>query len=403
MAEMKKLLWISQYVPYDEVAHAGGKTHNYYLKYIHATEQFDIHLVSLAQASDSPHMDLDDYGISHDVKVVEGNIFQNMFRMVCNLNAATNVRHRLCGTIMSYQYQALKNRIYRYARNHTPEIVIMQWTGCAFLLPVVKKLFPNAKTVVIEEDVTFLGYERRYLEEKDSKKKKRLYQLYMREKQAELNLLGQCDLVVVNNHKDKQLLVTEGIAESCIYECMPFYQDFSSVERKHLDSKVIFYGVMSREENQECAKWLIQEVMPLLEDMDVRLEIIGNHPTEDLRACANERIKVRGYVKDVQKEFSDCICMAAPLHLGAGIKVKILECMSAGVPVITTNVGIEGIPARDGEEYYHCEQPEEYAKVIRQLYDDALECERIGENARQFMKEQYNLDRKLDELVTMIL
>ena len=170
---MKKLLWISSAVPYDAVSHAGGKTHNYYIKYFQKSGQYDIHLISLAEADEVPLLDAEQYGISSDVCVVGGNLFKNVFRMVYNINSLYNIRHPLCQTILSYQYRALKKRVKNYAKEDRPEIVIMQWTGAAFLLPYVQELFPQAKTVIIEEDVTFLGYQRRYEQENDARRKAR--------------------------------------------------------------------------------------------------------------------------------------------------------------------------------------------------------------------------------------
>ena len=399
---MKKILWISPYVPYDNVPHAGGKTHNYYIKYFQKSGLFDIHLVTLAQWAQRECIDLEDYGVSYQLAYEDGSFLKNVYRKFYNLNSVFNRKHRLCQTILSYQYHQLERMVKEYATNNVPHIIIMQWTGAAFLLPTVKRLFPEAYTVIVEEDVTFLGYERRYKEATGSSKQESQRELYERLKRSELQLLQDCNLVVVNNDKDCKLLQDNGIATEKIYVATPYYEDYSYVKREHVLPKVIFYGAMGREENHKAAMWMIEKVMPQLKDTDIHLEIIGSNPREELKKYANERIHVRGYIEDVRQEFSEGLCMAAPLCLGAGIKVKILEGMSAGVPVLTNAIGIEGIPAKAGEEYYHCESLEEYVTMIRRLCESKEEQQRVGNAARQFMLNTYNIDKRLDGMIERI-
>ena len=84
--------------------------------------------------------------------------------------------------------------------------------------------------------------------------------------------------------------------------------------------------------------------------------------------------------------------MAAPLLLGAGIKVKIIEALSSGVPVLTNDIGIEGIDAEDGKEYFHCEKPEEYEMVIRKIISGEIDTSVITSNAKRMIEEKYNLE-----------
>lgn len=400
----KKLLWISPYVPYDQVKHAGGKVHNYDIKYFQKSGLFDIHLVTLAQQNDKGLIDLDQYGISYRAAVVDGGLLKNALRILLNANSVFNCRHRLCRTILLYQYNCLKKMVRQYAVNNVPDIIIMQWTGAGFLLPFVQKLFPYAYTVIIEEDVTFLGYKRRYKQERNCIKKRQYRIRYEQLKKRELGLLNHCSLVVVNNDKDRRLLVKSGIKDEKIYTVVPYYQDYSDISRNDiLPYMIIYYGAMDRVENHEAAMWLIRYVMPRLQDTNIELYVIGANPKEQLKRMETDRIHIMGYVEDVSQYFSKAMCMAVPLRLGAGIKIKILEAMSAGVPILTNSVGIEGIPARKECEYYYCDTAQEYAEVIHQLYNHAVLRERICRNAKRFMQDNYNVNNKLDGLIKVLL
>lgn len=399
----KKLLWISPYVPYDQVRHAGGKTHNYYIKYFQRTGLFDIHLLTLAQQRDKKYIDLDKYGVSYRAAVLDGGLLKNSLRILLNANSVFNSRHRLCQTILSYHYNCLKKMIRQYSVNNVPDIIIMQWTGAGFLLPFVQKLFPYAYTVIIEEDVTFLGYERRYLQERNYIKKTQYKIRYERLKKKELQLLNHCNLVVVNNDKDRDLLVKSGIEDEKICSVLPYYQDYSNLCRNKILPNIIYYGAMDREENHKAAMWLIRNVMPLIKDIGIELYIIGANPKEELKKMETEQIHIKGFVKEISEHFEHAMCMAVPLLLGAGIKVKVLEGMSAGIPVLTNSIGIEGIPVKNKREYYHCETAEEYATAIRFLYNNETVRDCIGLNAKRFMLDHFKIDEKLDGLINRIL
>ena len=142
--------------------------------------------------------------------------------------------------------------------------------------------------------------------------------------------------------------------------------------------------------------------MPLLKDDGITFEVVGNHPRKEWNEVQSDKIQVEGFVEDVSPYFEHCLCMVAPLELGAGVKVKILEGLSAGIPVLTNTVGIEGIAAQDGKEYIHCNTVQDYVVAIRRLLESPEAGRQIGENARQFMKNHYNLNRTLDGLMKVL-
>ena len=400
---MKNVLWISPYAPYDKVSHAGGKTHNYYVKYLHQSNEFRIHLISLCLKKEKPLFDLDQYGISNQIKAVDENIFQTILRIFYNVPSVYYAKHKLCHTILSYQYHCLKKMLLKQRKQTTPDIVIMQWTGAAFLLPEVKKWFPDSCVVVIEEDVAFLGHYRRYKKEQNPRVKRHKKQLYEQLKKTELALLKQSDVIVVNNEKDRDLLVNNAIAESKKQVLAPYYENYSKVDRSKTGKDIIYFGAMEREENHQAAMWLIKEVLPLITDEEVRIVVIGSNPLEELKKQESTRVVVKGYVEDVSSYLANGLCMAVPLQLGAGIKVKVLEGLSAGIPMLTNDIGMEGIPAKKEEEYYYCQTPLEYASVIEMLLHSKEERERICMAEKRFMQETYNIDRRLDEFIKRLL
>ena len=96
------------------------------------------------------------------------------------------------------------------------------------------------------------------------------------------------------------------------------------------------------------------------------------------------------------------MCIVAPLVLGAGIKIKVLEALSAGMPVLTNDIGIEGIPAQNGKEYIHCNEPNEYAKYIKQLHENRNLARKFSRNASSFIMSHYDLKQSMESFCELM-
>lgn len=372
---MSKVLWISLNAAYDSVAHAGGKTENYYQKGLKKFND-DLRVLSFALESERQKMDLDKYNIDNEIKYYPDN-GSRIMKMI---------------DIYKYTRKAIK----RYKNEgYKPDIIILQWTQIAFLIKYIKRYYPNAKYIVVEEDVTFLAY-KRFTDYQSNPLKKLMYKLmYVTIKHLELKSIRESDKTICSNQKDAKLLLNEGISADKATNWIPYYQDLSGTEYLGSENNILFYGAMGRPENQISAIWFIEKVMPLLKDYPVRFLVIGGGAKAELKAFESDNIKILGYVEDLEPYFSKALCLAAPLQLGAGIKVKVLECMSAGLPVVTNEIGIEGIYAENGKEYLHAETPEEYAMAIKELISGEKDRKQISEAERAFLKREFNLDANL--------
>lgn len=400
----KSILWISSFVPYDTVDHAGGKNHNYHVKYMNATGKFNIFLLSRCYEREITKIDLDKYKIPNRIAVIEGDRFHSLIRKINNIGSVINPYHKYFGLLPNYQGNKVVRLIREYVKTgEQPDIVILQWTQMLLLLPLIKECFPNSKVVAIEEDVAFLGYKRKY-EYVNNALKKAFYKCrYQRLKKVEIENLNKTDLILVNNKKDAKLLSENHCAKEKVDQIAIYYDDYSGIERKPLNKNIVFFGAMGRLENHLSAMWFIEKVFPLIKDKEVNFVVLGGGPHKELLQKQNDRIRILGFVKDISPYFANSLCLAAPLVLGAGIKVKILEALSSGIPVLTNKIGIEGIPAKNGIEYIHCEDPMEYAKAINNLINNHIDAEALTENAKNFMMKEFEPSIRMDHVVKRLL
>ncbi len=138
---------------------------------------------------------------------------------------------------------------------------------------------------------------------------------------------------------------------------------------------IVFVGGFKHPPNIDAALWLARDIMPLVtgEVPEARLVIIGGDAPEELCALASTTVHVTGFVPALEPYFARARLSIAPLRYGAGVKGKIVNSLQAGVPVVTTAVGNEGIGLRNGLETLLGDTPESLsAQIVRLFRDDEL-------------------------------
>ncbi len=396
----KNILWISACVPYDTVGHAGGKIHNYYLKYLKANSDYNIKLLTFYWKNEKEKIDLDKYNIDHDL--IERKIW-HFPDLLLNSESVLNPWNRYAGIDQNYTIIQLKRYLKKYKNEgYSPKIVILQWTEMLVLIDVVKYYFPHASYIGIEEDVKFLNYKRQLSKNQNIIKRFYLNVRYKKLKVIEKAACSNCDKVILNNPKDHRLLENEGINPDILTEWQPYFDSFIEIPYNGNKKQIILYGAMGRDENIEAAEILAKDILPAVKDKEVELLIIGAHPAAEVKALESDRVHVLGFVESIGDYFKNALCMAAPLRQGAGVKIKILEAMSAGIPVLTTDVGIEGIPAENEKEYMHCNSSQAFVNKIDELVIDQYKRQYISNKEKEFIRDKFDLDKSGKKFIVLI-
>ena len=182
---------------------------------------------------------------------------------------------------------------------------------------------------------------------------------------------------------------------------------FSSAENIALPTPNIgFLGNMLYPPNVEAVEWLYHEVfVPLRKDHpDLTLVVIGRDPSPSIRSLGNQPgVIVTGTVDEIWPYIHSIDVFLFPLHRGAGVKNKILEAMFAGRPVVTTEIGNEGIDGVDGRDLVLCRTPEDFRREALRLLGAPGERARMGASAHAFVKENFSWDRILRAYENLVL
>lgn len=172
---------------------------------------------------------------------------------------------------------------------------------------------------------------------------------------------------------------------------------------------LLFPGVLSYPPNQEAALFLVREVFPLVREKvaGARLVVLGAEPPRELLEATgdDESIDVTGAVDDAQPYFRRASVLPVPLFSGSGTRYKILEAFAAGVPVVSTAKGIEGIDARPGEDYLPAESGADFAAAIQRLCAQRELRAELRRRGRELVERRYSLpvvtERMVDALAEL--
>ena len=171
---------------------------------------------------------------------------------------------------------------------------------------------------------------------------------------------------------------------------------FAALPAGRMDAKpvVLFLGTLNWGPNVSAALHMARVIFPkvLATLPEAELWLVGRDPAAEVRACASTSVIVTGSVPAVLPYLKDAALLAVPLDAGGGTRLKILEAFAAGLPVVSTQVGAEGIDAIDGQHLVIAEREAMAAAIIR-LLCDASRGAMLAEQARELALRTYDWAR----------
>lgn len=248
-------------------------------------------------------------------------------------------------------------------------------------------------------DLHFLRLQR----EGDLTQDQSLLQLAEETKKVEISIAKQADItiaitdnerVILNNELISNVVVIPNIHESEIIA----ESKFTFLERKG----ILFIGSYQHSPNVDAAIWLAKHIMPEVwkTDASIKLTLLGSNPTKKILNLQTDNISVPGYIHDVSSYFNHHRIFVSPLRFGAGMKGKIGQSLEYGLPIISTDIGIEGMNLIDGHNVLVANTTQEFADRIIKLYGSSEIWSLIRENSIEAM-EEYSPKAVTQKLITL--
>lgn len=179
---------------------------------------------------------------------------------------------------------------------------------------------------------------------------------------------------------------------------MAFFKPNPSIKKEY---DIAFVGNMGYVPNVEGARYLVQEILPILikKNPNIKILIAGARPTALVQSLAGKNVTITGWVEDIRTAYASSKIFVAPLFLGSGLQNKILESMSMSVPCITTTLVNNAVKAIPNKDIVIADDEDTFAYQILKLLEDAQRIEQIGKNGIEFIKANYSWSSYVDDLI----
>lgn len=253
--------------------------------------------------------------------------------------------------------------------------------------------------VLVEHNIEYMVYEK-YVKKVPMILRPGMYIDVLKLRRKEMESWKKADKLIAVSIKEQRImgdgaeLVPNGVD---IEKFKMKKKDFSKKEKK-----ILFIGNFKWIQNRDSVAFIIKNIWPRVsaKNPNLKLWVVGKNIPDAVLKLQNENIFFDENAPDqTELIFQEADLLLSPIRVGGGTNFKILEAMASGTPVVTTNLGNEGIEAKNGEEIIICEKPDEFVNKTLLLLGDKYLYEKLSRNGRRFVEKNFdwrNIANKLD-------
>ncbi len=231
--------------------------------------------------------------------------------------------------------------------------------------------------------------------------KRLLYRLEeKRLRQREEQAWKECDLCLAVSEKESKEIASRRKAGKVF--TVPNGVDlerFEFLAGKGRGSRALFLAGLDYTPNLDSALFLLKEIFPVVRSRsaDIELDVVGRRLCK-IKAYKTEGVEFHEDVPDVLPFFKKSAMLVVPLRQGAGTRIKILEAMASGLPVVSTSKGCEGLNVVNGEHILIANSVDSFASAVLRLGKDASLRDSIARNARSLVEERYSWEKIVQDM-----
>lgn len=277
------------------------------------------------------------------------------------------------------------------------DVIDLQWPEYSRLAPFVRRLNAHARVIGTFHDVLSQRWDRRRMEAAPSATAQ-LRRAAISSRKMERTALRHLDVAVVFSEKDRDLLPSSAGERASIKVVAPPLATRAATPRRPTPDApvVVFVGQLGRIENDDAVRWLLRDIWPKVVTRvpSAQLHLVGSGASDLLRdSCAHRAdVQLTGYVEDLSSVYARASACVVPLRSGAGVKFKTIEALVAGVPVVTTSVGAEGIGGPDLLPRIIDDAPG-LAESLVDILQNPAQAEAEALRAQGWARRRYDVDR----------
>jgi len=295
---------------------------------------------------------------------------------------------------LTYYYEELATALFQ-ATDTEPFDVVEVHHG--YMAPYLDAISPRsqARTIFSLHNVPYVQRRRMMHIERNIVQKLKFFRDWLFKKHATLKYIRRYDRTVVISELDRSILLRDAPGADIVAVPMGMNTDIiAPLGRPAGYCHLLLVGSMFYQPNVDAALFLGRQILPLIRQQipEAHLFIVGSGPTREVQRLGEETeaITVTGYVDSVMPYYETCCLSLVPLRAGSGIRVKILESMALGRPVVPTTLGCEGLRVSHSENILIADTAADLAAQTLCLMTDPKQWQHIARNGRRLIEQVYD-------------
>ena len=293
------------------------------------------------------------------------------------------------GISVYFYNKSIKDMLNLFYFNKFKAAIIEFYDTAEHFLPMIKLLQPSCPVIVDTVDIHYLRFHRKYQMTKD------VNDLLLSEKtkNRELTIYSKADITLTVTEEDGRIIKDDN--QNITVRILPNVHQLVYPTGPINSNEIIFVGGFNHEPNIDAVLYFSLDILPRIRRVipDVKLTIVGSNPPVQINNLSNDFIKVTGYVPSTTPYLQKSYISVAPIRYGAGMKGKIGEAMSHGLPVVTTSIGAEGMGLTNRENVMIADSPEDFSDAVLDLMNDNNLYEKIKDNAMEHIENNFTPEK----------
>jgi len=265
----------------------------------------------------------------------------------------------------------------------------------------VKKYCINAKFLYETADIHFI----RMIREAEILEDKSLIKIAKETEVKETYILNNVDASIIRSAEELKILRKKPILKKATLYLFSLIMPLQKTELIFSKREgILFIGGFNHRPNIDAVLYFVNDVMPFLlaKKPDIDIYIIGSNPPAEIKKLASKNLHILGFAEDLKPYLNKVRLSFVPLRYGAGVKGKIGTSMVAGLPVITTSVGAEGMGVVNKKHCLIEDDPQTFAQGILKLYTDEKLWNNLRENGLLFAERNFGANAAYSTLAKIL-
>ena len=384
-----RILFVTNEIPYFTGGGMPIRDYNL-LKWLSVDHQHEIVLLCFADSQltnlSERMADLDDY--CKQVVTVERE-YRDDSRWRARVFQLGNVLHPMSRSVRGLSSNSMKKALGLLVRSQQFDVVHVNHIEMAHLLTNVK----CSKRVVGIENVA--PKVERLLQLQTRSRSRLAHSIEFRKiKEYERRLYSSVDLCTMASIIEQEKVLS--ISPSANVVVIPNGVDTTYFQPRNIyfsqndaPKSLLFIGSMAYSPNEDAVNYFNQGIFPLITSQipEVKWQVVGRDMSPTVVALSSRNIDIIGWVDDVRPVMSNSGALVVPLRSGGGTRLKILEAMAAGLPVISTSIGAEGLEVTDGTDILLADEPgDKFANAVLAVLQNPDLAHRLSQNGRRLVE-----------------